>query len=134
MHRHRVALIVILGLGGGALLASCSGKDESNETGLGSRKIQVGEVEIVVELRRLDDTAEFDITLDTHSGSLDADLELSSLSVDGTDWAEPTWEGDGSGGHHREGILRFGAAGPPNGDVRLSLAGFGESVVLTWAR
>lgn len=133
MRRRRIALIVIVGLTGGLVLASCS-SDDSDDNGLGSRKTQVGEVEIDVALRRLDDVAEFDVTLDTHSGSLDADLELSQLSVGGTDWSSPTWDGDGPGGHHREGTLRFDAGSPADGDVRLSLGGFGEDVVLTWQR
>ncbi len=132
MRRHLVALIAIIGLAGGVLLASCSNTDDSNDRGLGSRNTRVGEVEIVVELRRLDDSAEFYVTLETHSGSLDVDLERSLLSVGGTDWPGPTWEGDGPGGHHREGTLRFDAEAPSDGDVRLSLGGLGDEMVLTW--
>jgi hypothetical protein len=134
MRRRRVALIAIAGLVGSLVLTSCSSDEDSDDSGLGSRQTKVGEVEIDVALRRLDDLAEFEVTLDTHSGSIDADLELSQLSVGGADWSAPTWDGDGPGGHHREGVLRFDAGSRPDGDVRLLLGGFDEDVSLTWER
>lgn len=69
--------------------------------------------------------AEFVVTLDTHSEELDMDLVAGArLVVDGTRWPATAWDGDGTGGHHCEGRLRFDAAGPAAGPVDMSLDGF----------
>ncbi len=56
----------------------------------------------------------FDITLDTHSGSLDNDLLAIATLVDsqGNVYQPISWEGPGPGGHHREGVLIFEAINP----------------------
>jgi hypothetical protein len=76
--------------------------------------------------------AVLDVALDTHSEELSMDLDSAQLQVDGITWPITGWDGDGPGGHHREGELRFEAAGPVAGTARLALGGFGEPVDVDW--
>ncbi len=130
-----VALTVLLA--GGMVLATRGGDDgepaADTIVGLETRTLSAGEIDIKLEPRRLDDQgAAFAITLDTHSTELSMDLTTAELVVAGTSWPVAGWDGDGPSGHHREGELRFGAAGPATGTVRLALPGFPEPVEITW--
>jgi hypothetical protein len=55
-----------------------------------------------------------------------------TLTVDGAAWPTSGWEGDGPGGHHREGELRFEARGPAEGDIVLSIDGLSEPFTSRW--
>ncbi len=55
-----------------------------------------------------------------------------STDVSGVAWPVESWSGDGPGGHHREGELRFGSGGAATGTARLALPGFPEPVEVTW--
>lgn len=71
---------------------------------------------------------EFRVVLDTHSQALDDDLVKSAVLVDsrGVRHAPLAWEGAPSGGHHREGVLRFkGLAALPDA-IELRIARPGE--------
>ena len=72
-------------------------------------------------------TWKFQITFDTHSGSLDQDpLQTTVLTDDaGTTYKPVAWEGSGPGGHHREGILTFGAISPMPSFVELKIKNVG---------
>ena len=52
---------------------------------------------------------EFEIVMDTHSVALDQDMVAVSKLIDdrGIEYRPTLWKGDGPGGHHRSGILRF---------------------------
>lgn len=69
----------------------------------------------------------FDISFDTHSGSLDDDpLTVITLSDDtGNEYQPTAWEGPGPGGHHREGILLFTAIRPMPAYVQLNIKNVG---------
>lgn len=55
-------------------------------------------------------TWQFQIVLDTHTGSLDEDLTKNAvLTSDQGELQPTTWEGTPPGGHHREGVLIFSA-------------------------
>lgn len=129
------AALVLL-LGGGILLAARDRDGEATAdagAGLGPRTVTAGEVEVTIEPRRLDDReAAFDVSLDTHAVELDMDLTDATLEVGGTPWPAAGWDGDGPGGHHREGKLRFDPEGPATGRVQLVLAGFPEPVDVAW--
>ncbi len=130
-----VALAAILA--GGLLLASRGGDDGTpaadSGVGLETRTLSAGEIDITIEPRQIDEQgAAFAITLDTHSAELSMDLAAAELEVAGTSWPVTGWDGDGPSGHHREGELRFEAAGPATGTARLALPGFPEPVVVTW--
>jgi len=130
------AVAVIVVLGGGLLLASCGGDDDpaaDDETALATRTVRAGEIDIKIEPRQFDDHgAAFAVTLDTHSVELSMDLAAAELEVAGTPWPVGGWEGDGPSGHHRQGDLRFEAAGAAVGTARLALPGFPEPVEVTW--
>ena len=131
------AVAVVVLLGGGLLIASRGGDDgepaATSVTGLETRTVGAGEIDIKIEPRQLDDRgAVFAITLDTHSVELAMDLAAAELSVGDTSWPVAGWDGDGPGGHHREGDLRFDAAGAAVGTARLTLPGFSEPVEVTW--
>jgi hypothetical protein len=51
---------------------------------------------------------EFRVALNTHSLELNEDMAEATVMVgNGREYPPLGWEGDGPGGHHREGILRF---------------------------
>lgn len=130
------AVVIVVLVGGGLLLATRGGDDASpsaNDTGLEAQSTSAEEIDIDIAPRQLDDQgAVFAVTLDTHSVELDMDLTEATLEVAGTAWPVAGWDGDGPSGHHREGELRFEAAGPATGTARLVLAGFSEPVEVSW--
>jgi len=75
------------------------------------------------------DSWEFKIVLDTHTKDLGDDLMKSVLLLDGTGGKHvPTgWDGAGSGGHHREGVLRFKPVSPRPQVIELRITRPGES-------
>ena len=78
---------------------------------------------------------EFEITLDTHSGSLDQDLtKISILINDKEEEFNPiAWEGDPQGGHHRKGILKFKPTPTPKSiELRLNNIGDVDERVFSW--
>ena len=79
------------------------------------------------------DGATVETVFDTHAVELHVDDAIeAALTVRGTRWRTEGWRGDGPGGHHREGELRFAAAGPPAGDVVLDIAGLTQPVTFSW--
>ena len=70
---------------------------------------KVGAVEITATPKLDDSGYEFNITLNTHSTELNYDLvSVSSLTNEKGQTIKPSnWQGDGPGGHHREGKLIF---------------------------
>ena len=120
------------------LLVGCgTGTSPDNATATDSwpgRTVEAGAVTVKLQPRQLDaDGAVFEIVLDTHEVELDQDLaRQSSLVVGDIPWPVTEWSGDGPGGHHREGELRFAADGPVAGTVTLKIDGFPEPVTVTW--
>lgn len=139
MRRRLIAAAAALAVlaAAGLVLASTRGGDPTpaaaNGPGLETRTVSAGEIDIKIEVRQLDgEGASFAVTLDTHSADLSMDLTASALEVAGASWPVTGWDGDGPSGHHREGELRFAAAGPATGSARLVLPGFSEPVEVTW--
>lgn len=131
------AAVLAVVLTAGLVLAARGGDDgtPAAATGVGfeTRTLSAGEIDIKLEPRQIDDQgATFAVTLDTHSTELSMDLAAAELEVGGTSWPVAGWDGDGPGGHHREGELRFEAAGAAIGAARLTLPGFSEPVEVTW--
>ncbi len=130
------ALVVSVVAAAGVILATRGGDHDpilADDAGLETRSVAAGEVDIEIEPRQLDDQgAVFAITLDTHAVDLSADLTRAALEVGGVTWPVEAWSGDGPGGHHREGDLRFDAGGAARGTARLALPGFPEPVEVTW--
>lgn len=71
---------------------------------------------------------DFEVALNTHSGALDDDLLKSAVLVtaDGKRLAPVAWRGDGPGGHHRKGVLRFESVAPSATAMELRIQRPGE--------
>ena len=138
----------MLAVAAALVLAGCGGGDDDGggngeggaaapapETGLETRAVTAGAIDVKIEPVRLDaGGATFKVVLDTHSEDLSMDLAASArLDVAGSPWEVAGWTGDGPGGHHREGELAFRAAGPAEGTATLVLSGFPGPVEATWA-
>ena len=136
----RLWLIVVVGSVSSLQLAACGGNDDGAANAkiggraLATRTTAAGSVKISVAPREVSNRAVvFAIALDTHSGDIGVDLKRAvTLRVGGRDWPIATFDGDGPGGHHREGTLRFRGSGPPTGQMRLTIGGMGEPVAFTW--
>ena len=82
------------------------------ETALSTQTLVDGTVTYIVTPKNFtpsSTTWDFDIGLDTHTGSLDQDLITLVRMVDdkGNEYKAIQWEGAAPGGHHREGVLKF---------------------------
>ena len=101
---------------------------------LPTRTFTAGAVTVKIEAHHIDPTgAEFKIAFDTHSTDLGFDVARASrLTVNGNTWTGATWSGDGAGGHHRAGTLKFASSGPATGDVDLELGGLPQPVKAQW--
>lgn len=130
-------LTLLLVAGALALVLAACGSDDAPvaATGLDTQTVTVGEVEVTITPTRVDDTgAAFAVAFDTHSVDLDLDIaDTATLTVDGRAWNDPTWDGTGPGGHHREGTLTFTAASPATGDAVLTIEGLDEPATARWA-
>lgn len=129
---------LVAGAGLVSILGGC-GSATSSDDGAASnpgvdRTIEAGSVTVKLQLRQLDvDGAVFELIFDTHNVELDQDLvQEARLVVGETPWPTEEWSGDGVGGHHREGELRFTAAGPAEGVATLTIDGLPEPVIATW--
>ena len=129
-----VALLVVRGVGAGFGGRDTTPAKTGSAAALPTRTVSAGDVTVKVEPRGLDAAgAVFKVTFDTHSEALDLDVARgTSLVVGGTAWPVGGWSGAGPGGHHREGELRFAAAGPATGPVALTITGLSKPVTATW--
>lgn len=126
---------VVIALGAGLIASRSDDHDPSlaGSSGLEIRTLAAGEVDVKIEPLQIDNSgAAFEITLDTHAVELDADLTRATLDVGGRSWPVDAWSGDGPGGHHREGELRFDAAGAATGTATLRIPELPEPVEASW--
>lgn len=133
-----VALAAVIVTAGAMAFAATrdggAGGDASGRSSFASRSEESGEVTVKATLRQLTGAvAVAEVVFDTHSAELDLDIAAgATLTVAGVTWPTDGWDGDGPGGHHREGELRFSAAGPTEGDAVLTIAGLSEPVAFRW--
>ena len=131
----RKFIVVILGaiIIGGSLYYVVSDRAvvpaRVDRTDLETQTLTDGAVTYVVTPKNLVTTAitwDFDISLDTHAGSLDQDLVDIARLVDdkGDEYKATTWEGSPAGGHHREGILKFLPVSPRPAFIELKIQTF----------
>lgn len=123
-----VALVATRGDGGNSAGGASAGSTFETRTE------DAGEVTVEATLVQLGDTgAVAEVVFDTHAVELDLDVAAgATLTVGGVAWPTGGWDGDGPGGHHREGELRFSAAGQAEGDAVLTLAGLSEPLTFRW--
>lgn len=102
-------LIVIAAI---LVVAKVSNKPSVVQNTLPSQTATIGIVTYKVTPKNLSRSSiswDFEIVLDTHTGSLDQDLvQRVRLSDDkAREYQATKWEGDPPGGHHREGTIQF---------------------------
>ncbi len=132
-----LAVVVVVVAAGGMLAGSLVGNDNESQrsqtSGLETHRLTVDGVDIEITPLQLDDQmGVFAIILDTHKVDLSADLTRSTLDVNGVVRPVEAWSGDGPGGHHREGELRFKSGQRPTGTVRLTLSDFAKPIEVIW--
>ncbi len=73
---------------------------------------------------------EFEIEIDTHSGSLDFEITKISILKDGkgNKFQALNWEGSPPGGHHRSGILSFPTLNSQTKEIKLVIEDVSERV------
>lgn len=109
------------------------------QTTLQTQSVTIGIVIYKVTPKSLtpnSETWDFEVSLDTHTGSLDQDLVSTVRLVDDKDneYKPTKWIGDPKGGHHREGVLQFKSLGSDIRTVTLKIKP-GENIEeasLTW--
>jgi hypothetical protein len=102
-----------------------------------ARTSDAGGVKVVVTPKVMNPTArvwEFEIVIDTHTKPLNEDLAKVAVLVDeaGRQYMPETWQGDGPGGHHRKGILRFTAPTKMPFAVELQISDIGGTAIRTF--
>ncbi|WP_340682759.1 hypothetical protein LCL61_29400 [Amycolatopsis coloradensis] len=124
-----IALVVV-----GVVAWSLTRSDEAPAAGLGTRTVRAGEVEVTMTALTLDRSgAVFEIEFDTHTVDLGLDPAAAArLTVNGTSAGGAGWDGQGPGGHHREGTLRFSTPIPPAAAVELRITGLPQDATGTW--
>jgi len=133
-----IITVVVLGAAGAYLMFRTADTPPSTSAAGGlapaAQTAAAGAVTVEVEPTRLDaGGAEFQVTFDTHSVTLDTDMTTATrLEVDGVVWPLTRWSGDGPGGHHRQGQLSFRPGGPAIGSAHLTIAGLPGPVDMVW--
>ena len=103
---------------------------QNNDSSFETKESNDGPVSVAVTPRSLEEglsSWDFDITLNTHSEELSADLvAVSELVDDRGDVYKPiSWEGSSPGGHHREGVLKFNPVSPRPESIELKIKNVG---------
>jgi len=139
MRRRLIVTGVVAVVAAAAIVASTAGRGSSGDSdgpasSFVSRTADAGEVTVKATLQRLDaGGAVADMVFDTHAVELDLDVPAGAvLTVGGLTWPTQGWEGDGPGGHHREGELRFAPGGPVAGEATLTISGLDDPVTFRW--
>jgi hypothetical protein len=96
---------------------------------LAPRTSDTGGVRVVVKPKSVSAGSpwDFDVTMDTHTKPLDADLTKAAVLVDGGGrrYAATAWQGDPPGGHHRKGVLRFPMPATQSGTFKVQFENVG---------
>ena len=93
------------------------------------RRNDAGRVVIdVTPLTLSGDAWEFEVAFNTHSVNLGFDVtEVGVLRCDqGQEYTPTAWDGSGSGGHHRSGVLKFAALDHPTSFVEIVIRDVAE--------
>jgi hypothetical protein len=129
-----IAVIALAVITAAAWWLSRPGDTAASSSGLPAQSVQADAVEVTMTPLALDDSgAVFDIEFDTHSVELDLDVPASAqLQINGSIAAGASWDGQGPGGHHREGTLRFLTPVPTGADVELRISGLPTTAIGSW--
>ena len=128
VYRLTATLVFVLGLVPGLANAQL----ETQKRSANGVTVAVSPINIARDAR----VWEFKVVLDTHSQDLADDLQKDAVLVPDRNkpLAPLAWEGAGPGGHHREGVLKFGAPEPRPQviEVRIQRAGESEARSFRW--
>lgn len=96
---------------------------EDSSTKLTAQSSDIGDV--IVEVTPLS-ASEFKVSLETHSVELDNDMvrDISLIDSSGQTHRPISWDGSPPGGHHRQGIIKFGQS-PTSGSISLEVRNIG---------
>lgn len=85
-------------------------------------------IKVTVTPQAIPDAWDFEVTLESHTQSLNDDLTKSAVVIaDGKQYQPVVWEGAPPGGHHRKGLLRFEAIVPQPRSVELQIRLAGDT-------
>lgn len=128
------ALLASIALAALGVMAWSWSQPQDTTSDLPTRTAQAGAVELTLTPLTLDASgAVFQVTMDTHTMALDMDMASSSrLRVNGVAADTATWDGQGPGGHHREGTLRFATPVPAHATVELRITGLPGDATGSW--
>ncbi|OGH17301.1 MAG: hypothetical protein A3C30_01715 [Candidatus Levybacteria bacterium RIFCSPHIGHO2_02_FULL_40_18] len=122
-----LVLLVVLSLVSSASSTPVPTKQVSQNT-LATKTDSRGEVTVEATPKNIqEDVFEFEIVMDTHSVALDQDMAAVSKLIDdrGSEYKPTLWKGDGPGGHHRSGILRFERIAQKPKSIKLIIGSIG---------
>lgn len=136
MRSHRFYLLLFGTL---AIMASTD-SSWSQSAILGGRTSDVEGVRVVVQPRTnapVNGKWEFNVSMDTHTKPLTADLARVSILIDddtGRRFNAAGWQGDAAGGHHRKGVLQFPFEGPKPKSLEVQIDSIGGAAkrVFKW--
>jgi len=139
VRRRLIAIGAAIVVAAAAIVAFTAGRDSGGDgngpaSSFVTRTADAGEVTVEATLQRVDaGGAVASVVFDTHAVELDLDVAAgAALTVGGLSWPTEGWEGDGPGGHHREGELRFAPGGPVAGEATLTISGLDDQVTFRW--
>lgn len=124
-----LALLLVFGIFYSASSTPVPTKQAEGET-FQTKTDSQGEVDFEATPKNIQgDVFEFEVVMDTHSVVLDQDMvAVSKLIGDREIEYKPIlWKGDGPGGHHRKGILRFERIVPKPSSIRLMIFDVGSA-------
>src|SRR3989338_7168720 len=122
-----LVLLVVLSLVFSASSSSAPTKQVFQNT-LATKTDSRGEVDFESTPKNIQkDVFEFEIVMDTHSVALDQDMAAVSKLIDdkSSEYKPTSWKGDGPGGHHRSGILRFEGVAQKPKSIKLIIGSIG---------
>ena len=126
--------------GAGASNPSASSASGANSSGatFETKSNEGGSVTVDVKPTALavGEPVAFDVKMDTHSVELNDDMTKIAILRDdsGKEYKAAAWDGPGSGGHHREGVLKFAALTSKPHHVELVIKGLAKvpERIFTW--
>lgn len=109
-----LAIVIIGIIGSGILYIMRSQNKQTTELSGSSVKLekQINDedrVTVEIQPQKTAEGLEFDISLATHAGDLNEELDKTATLTDenGIKYQPTSWQGDSPGGHHRKGKLIF---------------------------
>lgn len=130
--------LVIIVTGVALYFLTSNASPQTSQSALSTQSATIGIVIYKVTPKTLtsnSETWDFEVSLDTHTGSLDQDLMSTIRLVDdkGNEYKPTKWIGDPPGGHHREGVLKFSTITPSPAFIDLNIeVGSSEKASLRW--